>query len=356
MFKSIPFSRTEDPHLEIRFETFNTFNHTQFNGIDTGFTDGNFGQVTSTYDPREFTVRRQDPLLRMQALQNPWVPHPCGAFAARVRIPTSINRKTKRARRSKAIAPFSLFTPGKLLCRPGTPQAWGPADEVGGGNRREGSAFVFLPSHDFEWRQFTGSRESCASANSTAIVGEPSSTPAPVSVSAVLDRPSVAERNGGTADRSTPAAPLLREHEFQFVTGLHDQLAGLRADADPVHRPEPQEFHSSLWQFRSRRMQGFDQLGDPVAAAARLLCTQQNAVPASVMLGQAAPSHQPDLRLANFPPPGPSTPTKSVSQNLRILAPIRSRVPTRNCTRKPAEHCRASRLSHLRPAECRKSP
>lgn len=34
-------------------ETFNTFNHTEFNGVDTGFTDGNFGQVTSTYDPRE---------------------------------------------------------------------------------------------------------------------------------------------------------------------------------------------------------------------------------------------------------------------------------------------------------------
>jgi hypothetical protein len=30
-----------------------TVNHTQFNGVDTGFTDGNFGQVTSTYDPRE---------------------------------------------------------------------------------------------------------------------------------------------------------------------------------------------------------------------------------------------------------------------------------------------------------------
>ena len=41
------------PHLELRVETFNTFNHTQFNGVDTGFTDGNFGQVTSTYDPRE---------------------------------------------------------------------------------------------------------------------------------------------------------------------------------------------------------------------------------------------------------------------------------------------------------------
>jgi hypothetical protein len=54
LFKSIPFSGKENPHLELRVETFNTFNHTQFNAVDTGFTDGNFGQVTSTYDPREF--------------------------------------------------------------------------------------------------------------------------------------------------------------------------------------------------------------------------------------------------------------------------------------------------------------
>ncbi len=53
LFKSIPFTGRENPHLELRVETFNTFNHTQFNGVDTGFTDGNFGQVTSTYDPRE---------------------------------------------------------------------------------------------------------------------------------------------------------------------------------------------------------------------------------------------------------------------------------------------------------------
>jgi hypothetical protein len=53
LFKSFPFTGKENPHLELRVETFNTFNHTQFNGVDTGFTDGNFGQVTSTYDPRE---------------------------------------------------------------------------------------------------------------------------------------------------------------------------------------------------------------------------------------------------------------------------------------------------------------
>jgi hypothetical protein len=40
--------------IQLRAESYNTFNHTEFNGIDTGFTDGNFGQVTSTYDPRTF--------------------------------------------------------------------------------------------------------------------------------------------------------------------------------------------------------------------------------------------------------------------------------------------------------------
>jgi hypothetical protein len=53
LFKSVPLTSHEGPRLEIRFESFNLFNHTEFNGVDTGFTDGNFGQVTSTYDPRE---------------------------------------------------------------------------------------------------------------------------------------------------------------------------------------------------------------------------------------------------------------------------------------------------------------
>jgi hypothetical protein len=49
-FKS--FSFTEGVKLEMRFESFNTFNHTQFQNIDAGTNDANFGQVTSTYDPR----------------------------------------------------------------------------------------------------------------------------------------------------------------------------------------------------------------------------------------------------------------------------------------------------------------
>ena len=46
------FNITERMKFELRFETFNTFNHTEFNGLDTNSADGNFGHVTSTYDPR----------------------------------------------------------------------------------------------------------------------------------------------------------------------------------------------------------------------------------------------------------------------------------------------------------------
>jgi hypothetical protein len=52
LFKTIPLTAGEGPKIEVRFESFNTFNHTEFNGIDAGSHDGNFGQVTSTYDPR----------------------------------------------------------------------------------------------------------------------------------------------------------------------------------------------------------------------------------------------------------------------------------------------------------------
>lgn len=50
LFKT--FSVTERVKFELRFESFNTFNHTEFNGVDTNSGDGNFGAVTTTYDPR----------------------------------------------------------------------------------------------------------------------------------------------------------------------------------------------------------------------------------------------------------------------------------------------------------------
>jgi hypothetical protein len=52
LFKDIPIH--EAIHLQFRAETFNTFNHTEFNEVDGGSNDGNFGQVTSTADPRVF--------------------------------------------------------------------------------------------------------------------------------------------------------------------------------------------------------------------------------------------------------------------------------------------------------------
>jgi hypothetical protein len=52
LFKTIPLAPAERVALELRFESFNTFNHREFNGIDANSGDSNFGQVTSAYDPR----------------------------------------------------------------------------------------------------------------------------------------------------------------------------------------------------------------------------------------------------------------------------------------------------------------
>jgi hypothetical protein len=49
-FKTFAFR--ENVKLQMRFESFNTFNHTEFQNIDASTNDANFGQVTSTYDPR----------------------------------------------------------------------------------------------------------------------------------------------------------------------------------------------------------------------------------------------------------------------------------------------------------------
>ncbi|HEV2276691.1 MAG TPA: TonB-dependent receptor [Acidobacteriaceae bacterium] len=55
LFKDFLFTpNSEGPRLELRVESFNTFNHTEFNGISTGTNSSTYGQVTSTYDPRVF--------------------------------------------------------------------------------------------------------------------------------------------------------------------------------------------------------------------------------------------------------------------------------------------------------------
>lgn len=52
LFKTFPLAPRERANLELRFESFNTFNHTQFNAIDANTGDQNFGQVTGSYDAR----------------------------------------------------------------------------------------------------------------------------------------------------------------------------------------------------------------------------------------------------------------------------------------------------------------
>ena len=52
LFKSFVFSETRGSRLEFRLETFNTWNHTQFNQVSNNFGASNFGQYTSTFDPR----------------------------------------------------------------------------------------------------------------------------------------------------------------------------------------------------------------------------------------------------------------------------------------------------------------
>ncbi len=51
-FKTFPIH--ENVSFKFRFETFNTWNHTEFNGVGSSFNNGagNFGQITSTQDPR----------------------------------------------------------------------------------------------------------------------------------------------------------------------------------------------------------------------------------------------------------------------------------------------------------------
>ena len=52
LIKNFVISESRGSGVEFRFETFNTFNHTQFQNINTTFTAGDFGAVNSVFDPR----------------------------------------------------------------------------------------------------------------------------------------------------------------------------------------------------------------------------------------------------------------------------------------------------------------
>jgi hypothetical protein len=54
MYKS--FAITERAHFEVRFESFNTFNHTQPNNINDSLGASQFGQVTTVWDPRNLEL------------------------------------------------------------------------------------------------------------------------------------------------------------------------------------------------------------------------------------------------------------------------------------------------------------
>jgi hypothetical protein len=54
MFKA--FQVKENVRFEFRAETFNTFNHTQYGNPSASVTAANFGQITSTYNPRTFQL------------------------------------------------------------------------------------------------------------------------------------------------------------------------------------------------------------------------------------------------------------------------------------------------------------
>ncbi len=57
MFKNFTINEARGTHFELRAESFNAFNHTQFNGIGVSFANQNqFGIPTSVWDPRQLQL------------------------------------------------------------------------------------------------------------------------------------------------------------------------------------------------------------------------------------------------------------------------------------------------------------
>jgi hypothetical protein len=54
LYKS--FAMTERAHFEMRFESYNTFNHFQPKGLNVSYGNSQFGQITSSWDPRSLEL------------------------------------------------------------------------------------------------------------------------------------------------------------------------------------------------------------------------------------------------------------------------------------------------------------
>jgi hypothetical protein len=54
LFKEFVLSENRGSALELRFESFNTLNHTQFSGVNSTYGAGGFGAINSVFDPRVF--------------------------------------------------------------------------------------------------------------------------------------------------------------------------------------------------------------------------------------------------------------------------------------------------------------
>jgi hypothetical protein len=56
LIKNFMFNEERGSNLEFRAEFFNVWNHTQFNAVSSTFSNSNFGQVTSAYNPRNLQL------------------------------------------------------------------------------------------------------------------------------------------------------------------------------------------------------------------------------------------------------------------------------------------------------------
>jgi len=56
LFKNFVINERRGSRIEFRAESYNIFNHTQFQNVSNNFSAGNFGQITSAFDPRVFQL------------------------------------------------------------------------------------------------------------------------------------------------------------------------------------------------------------------------------------------------------------------------------------------------------------